>query len=473
MSAFDERLCVTCSAPTNIATIKYWGKASAELNTPINSSVSVTLHQDDLKAITTVAASRSFSKDRLWLNGKEEDVESNKRLTTVIKLVRALAGDKVDAKTGEVLVYKADWPQYHVHIASRNTFPTAAGLASSAAGYACLTFALAQLFAACETYDGELTAIARQGSGSACRSLYGGFVRWQKGERADAADSIAVQVADEAHWPELRALIFVASAAKKGTSSTSGMGTSVATSELLRHRAAALVEPRLAAIEAAYLARDFAGFGRATMVDSNQFHATCLDTYPPIFYMNDVSRALVQAVHAFNAHHGAIRAAYTFDAGPNAVVYTTASDVAQLLAVMSRAFPVPRGAPACSDAALAAEAAAEDVPEALLAAVLGAVREPRAGDVQMVYATRVGDGPRVLGAADRMLDPATGLNTYAAPPPPLPSAAASASPHGGCLCPGHFSGGLSGMLECSFMRAALLMSAAAAVGVAAAARRRL
>jgi mevalonate pyrophosphate decarboxylase len=79
MAAFDERLCVTCSAPTNIAVIKYWGKDSAELNTPINSSVSVTLHQDDLKAITTVAASRAWDSDRLWLNGKEEDVSSNSR----------------------------------------------------------------------------------------------------------------------------------------------------------------------------------------------------------------------------------------------------------------------------------------------------------------------------------------------------------------------------------------------------------
>ena len=59
---------VTHSAPTNIAVIKYWGKRDVKLNLPINSSVSVTLNQDDLRATTTVVASRAFPADRLWLN---------------------------------------------------------------------------------------------------------------------------------------------------------------------------------------------------------------------------------------------------------------------------------------------------------------------------------------------------------------------------------------------------------------------
>ncbi|CAN0100450.1 unnamed protein product [Laminaria digitata] len=165
----DPRLCVTCSAPTNIAVIKYWGKDSIALNTPINSSASVTLCQDDLRAITTVAASKSFEKDQLWLNGTEEDVSKNKRFQAVIREVRVLATDKTDEATGEVVVASGDWDEYRVRIVSRNTFPTAAGLASSAAGLACLTFSLSKLFNAKETFDGELSAIARQGSGSACR----------------------------------------------------------------------------------------------------------------------------------------------------------------------------------------------------------------------------------------------------------------------------------------------------------------
>ncbi len=162
---------------------------------------------------------------------------------------------------------------WKVRIVSRNTFPTAAGLASSAAGYACLVHTLADVYCVSETYPGELSTIARQGSGSACRSLYGGFVEWSMGARIDGSDSLAVQVATESHWPDLSLLIAVVSEKKKDTGSTDGMVRSVATSELLRHRALSVVPERLKAIEAAYRARDFPTFAKITMQDSNQFHA--------------------------------------------------------------------------------------------------------------------------------------------------------------------------------------------------------
>ncbi len=119
----------------------------------------------------------------------------------------------------------------------------------------------------------------------------------------------------------MRAIILVVSDKEKDTSSTSGMETSRLTSVLLQYRAAAVVQERLDAIEAAYLARDFETFGRITMQDSNQFHAVCLDTYPPIFYMNDISKSIIRLVHVINAYYGRVVAAYTFDAGPNAVIY--------------------------------------------------------------------------------------------------------------------------------------------------------
>ena len=183
--------------------IKYWGKDSIALNTPMNSSVSVTLDQSDLHTITTVAASKTFTADRLWLNGEETAI--NGRGVTVLKEIRKLAGDRYDPETNELIVSKNEWPKYKVHISTVNTFPTGAGLASSAAGLACLVKTLSVLYSVKETYPGQLSTIARQGSGSASRSLYGGFVKWQKGVKADGSDSIAIQVADENHWPEMRA----------------------------------------------------------------------------------------------------------------------------------------------------------------------------------------------------------------------------------------------------------------------------
>ena len=138
---------------------------------------------------------------------------------------------------------------------------------------------------------------------------------WRKGCRADRADSKAEQLFDERHWPDLRCVIIVASAAEKETPSTEGMQRSVATSPFLTHRAEAVAEPRLLDLQKAFRQRNFERFGELTMRDSNSFHATCLDTFPPIFYLNEVSKRAITCVHAFNAAQKSTRAAYTFDAG--------------------------------------------------------------------------------------------------------------------------------------------------------------
>ncbi|KAI4123623.1 MAG: hypothetical protein LQ347_006082, partial [Umbilicaria vellea] len=167
----------------------------------------------------------------------------------------------------------------------------------------------------------ELSLIARQGSGSACRSLLGGYVAWDKGSKDDGTDSVARVVAAREHWPEMRALILVVSAEKKGVSSTTGMQTTVKTSSLFKTRTEVVVPQRMKEMEKAILERDFETFGKVTMAESNSFHATCLDTEPPIFYLNDVSRAAIRVVEGINKMAGKVIAAYTFDAGPNAVIY--------------------------------------------------------------------------------------------------------------------------------------------------------
>ncbi|XP_074737345.1 diphosphomevalonate decarboxylase [Strix uralensis] len=386
---------VTCTAPVNIAVIKYWGKRDNDLILPINSSLSVTLHQDQLKTTTTAAASRDFTEDRLWLNGEEADV-GHPRLQACLREVRRLArkrrGGSAEDSSPLNLSYK-------IHIATENNFPTAAGLASSAAGYACLVSALARLYGV----EGELSEVARRGSGSACRSMLGGFVQWQRGERPDGRDSLAHQVAPETHWPELRVLVLVVSGEKKQVGSTAGMQTSVDTSPLLKHRAEAVVPERLALMMRHIRERDFEGFGQLTMRDSNQFHATCLDTFPPIFYLNDLSRHIIALAHRFNAHHGRTKVAYTFDAGPNAVIFTLADTVAEFVEVVRRSFPPAangdqfvRGLPVGS----------ASLPEELVAAV---VPEPVPGAVRYILHTQPGPGPQLLDDPSQHLLGADGL----------------------------------------------------------------
>ncbi|XP_055845397.1 diphosphomevalonate decarboxylase [Episyrphus balteatus] len=317
----------TCIAPVNIALIKYWGKRDEDLILPINDSLSMTLSTDEMCAKTTAAASDKFDKNTMWLNGEEVPFEENPRVMRCVRELKRLASLKKDPK------FPIEW---NLRICSKNNFPTAAGLASSAAGYACLVYTLACLYG---VEDEELTSIARQGSGSACRSLYGGFVQWIMGTHDDGTDSIAVPIAPESHWPNMHVLILVVNDSKKKTASTKGMQRSVMTSDLIKHRAANCVPKRISEITDAIQTKDFNKFAEITMKDSNQFHAIALDTFPPCIYMNDVSHAISDFVHALNEAAGATKVAYTFDAGPNACLYLLKEDVPQVFRAIQSSFP--------------------------------------------------------------------------------------------------------------------------------------
>lgn len=296
---------------------------------------------------------------------------------------------------GDVIVKKEDWANYKLHIVSFNNFPTAAGLASSAAGFACLVYTVAQVYGIEESYPGELSAIARVGSGSACRSLYGGWVKWEMGAKDDGSDSLAIQVADEHHWPEVVIAVLVVSEHRKPIGSTSAMERTVQNSDLLKHRCAHVVPERMKQMEQAILEKNFDVFGKLTIQDSNQFHAVCLDTYPPVMYLNDTSKYIINVMTQYNEHYGQVKAAYTYDAGPNAVIYTTQDVLPELMQVVHHFFP-----------------ANEEQANTPLPTHLAHIKSPVIPNaLQRIIETRPGPGPTVLDAANHLIDVATGLPT--------------------------------------------------------------
>ncbi|KNC96337.1 diphosphomevalonate decarboxylase [Spizellomyces punctatus DAOM BR117] len=394
---------VTVSAPVNIAVVKYWGKRDTSLLLPTNSSLSLTLSQDDLRSTTTVRADPSFERDRLWLNGKEEDVTKNKRMVNVVRELRALRQrmEQDDASLEKLSAQK-------LHVCSQNNFPTAAGLASSASGFAALTFGIAHAIGVADKVSrSDLSRLARLGSGSACRSLFGGFVAWEMGSRPDGVDSVAVQVADESHWPDMEALVLVASDARKDTPSTAGMQLTVETSELLQERIRQ-VPQRMQDMKQAIANKDYDAFAELTMMDSNQFHAVCLDTFPPITYLNDVSRAVIHLITAYNAlftgdgrsgrGKKGYRAAYTFDAGPNAVLYILKEHVPEVLALVNRFFPPPEGEGERKEYfGRAANFMGSENVKAVDDMVSRIGMKPlERGSLRRIISTSVGDGPRIL-----------------------------------------------------------------------------
>lgn len=397
----------TCIAPVNIAVIKYWGKRDTELILPTNSSLSVTLDTADLHTRTTVHVSPEFDGDKFWLNGVEEAL--NKRMKTVLNEARSRRRELENSAPRESSVHGKPISEWSVHIASMNNFPTAAGLASSASGLACLASTLAYVYGLIDEKNEmaiqrswtSVSQLARIGSGSACRSIFGGFVEWVMGGSSDGSDSMAVQVAPKAHWPEMRALILVANDEKKEVSSTSGMQTTVETSTLFKHRLREVVDTRTEEIKDAIKNKDFAKFAEITMLDSNQFHSVCLDTYPPIFYLNATSKLIIRFVHLFNEALGRIALCYTFDAGPNAVLYFIEKD-----------FELVSGTIACMleevpgiDSPQVKKIFSGDIPvqsNEIADSMRGKMRKIPPGGVKRIISTRVGDGPQLV--SESLLD---------------------------------------------------------------------
>lgn len=288
----------TALAHPNIALVKYWGKRDEARILPHQSSLSVTLAP---MHVTTTVEFGAVEADVVELNGATAKGGEAARVLAALDLVRTLAPKLGKAK-----------------VVSRGDFPAAAGLASSAAGFAAL--AVAARAAAGLPRDVRAESIlARQGSGSACRSIQGGVCVWKKGTALDGSDSFAEQAFPDSHWPQLRLVVAMVSREEKEVKSRDGMRTTVETSPYYpawARNAEAEIQPALAAIAA----RDLQAIGELSERNAWRMHATALAADPPLCYLKPATLAVI---HALAAERRAGRPMYfTLDAGPNPVILT-------------------------------------------------------------------------------------------------------------------------------------------------------
>lgn len=281
-------------AHANIALIKYWGKKDETAAIPYTSSLSLTL--DALYTITDVEIDPSLETDQFFLNG-------------------VAASDAERIKISRFVDYFRQNGQ-HVRIESRNYFPTAAGLASSASGFAALATALNHEFGL-EIDKEALSRITRKGSGSACRSLFGGFAIWQTG---DEQSSIAYPVESDI---DIEMIIVVVSAAKKSRSSRELMRQTVNESIFYPAWVEQSAED-LSDMKAALLANDIHQVGAIAERNALSMHGTLLGLREPFTYFQPDTIRVIDLVQVCRAD--GLAAYVTMDAGPNVKIITNSSD---------------------------------------------------------------------------------------------------------------------------------------------------
>lgn len=302
----------TAVAHSNIALVKYWGKRDIALNLPAAGSLSVTLA--GLSTTTTVVFDENLSADQVELDKKPlTEGRAYKRVVDFLDLVRGAVGFETCAA-----------------VTTANDFPTAAGLASSASGFAALSLA-ATTAAGLDWSKAQLSALARRGSGSAARSILGGFVEMKPGLRPDGEDAHAIALADADHW-DLRCLVALTAQGQKKVGSTQGMQRTQGTSPFFRPWLTTQ-DDDLAAARQAIADCDFGSLAAVAERSCLRMHATAIGADPGILYWNPTTVALIHSVR--EARSDGLPCFFTIDAGPHVKVFCpadAAAEVADLLA---------------------------------------------------------------------------------------------------------------------------------------------
>ncbi len=283
----------TARVGSNIAFIKYWGVADATLNIPLSNSISMTLA--DAHTTTTVAWDNTgtLDGDVFVLDGNTQSPARSQRLTRHLDILRGLAG--------------VTWRAW---VTSQNNFPTASGIASSASGFAALTVAGSAALGL-DLSNSRLSAIARRSSGSASRSLFGGFVEWEQG--TSDADSVARPLYGPEHW-DLRDVVAIVSGEEKKLSSADGhllAKSSPLLAGRIDHVAGWLAETRTAIAQ-----REIHRLGPIIELDALAMHSVMMTSNPSLLYWQPGTLEILQAVRAWREDDG-LAVYFTIDAGPN------------------------------------------------------------------------------------------------------------------------------------------------------------
>lgn len=306
-------------AHTNIAFIKYWGKENEELTIPQNNSLSLTL--DAFYTDTQVTFDETLTGDVLFIDDEQQDETALKKAQVILEIVRDLAGIDTYAKINSI-----------------NHVPTAAGLASSASGLAALAGA-ASLAAGLDLSKKELSRLARRGSGSASRSIYGGFAEWEKGHSDET--SIAKPV-DDADW-DIGMIFIIINDGKKDISSTVGMRRVVETSPYYDgwkdSAATDLVD-----IKAAIAEQDIVKVGKIAERSALKMHALNFSANPPFNYWSPGSMEAINKVSELRAQGYPVY--LTMDAGPNVKLICKQSDMEELLKILRKDYDEDQLVPA-------------------------------------------------------------------------------------------------------------------------------
>jgi diphosphomevalonate decarboxylase len=280
-------------AQPNIALVKYWGKQPGRDNVPATPSLSITL--DSLWTRTRVEFSEAHGQDRLTING-ESDRAQQQRVSRWLADFRRATGASL-----------------YANVESKNNFPTSAGLASSASGFAALVTATCAALNLNLSTD-DRCRMARRGSASAARSVLGGFVEMDITE----CDPTARSVLNESDWP-LRVLVVVTSTARKQTGSTEGMARSAATSDFY---CSWTDSARLDFTTArqAVMERDFQRLADVSEANCLKMHGVMLSTKPALVYWNGTTVEIIHCVRELRSQ--GMPVFFTIDAGPQVKVVT-------------------------------------------------------------------------------------------------------------------------------------------------------